>query len=417
MAKTVTARRASAKKAGAASGRPEQADGGGANAAVQAWGPVGEYVTDAMQRTILFWDVMRQRSNQYYEQKAKAVPHVLSFDAELVLDGRTFAKPVNYLLVRDHAARRRGRSIRKKRPFVVVDPRAGHGPGIGGFKADSELGVAMRAGHPCYFVGFTPDPMPGQTIEDIMRAEAVFLEKVIALHPDAEGKPCVIGNCQAGWAVLLVAAIRPELFGPIIVPGSPLSYWAGVEGENPMRYTGGLAGGSWMTALAGDLGNGKFDGGMLVENFENLNPSNTLWTKKLQPLVQGRHRRAALHRVREVVGRPRQPQRRGDPVDRRRAVRRQPARHRRDRHQRRDADRPAQHPLADHLLLLQGRQHHAAAAGARLDRRPLRQRRRHPRLRPDHRLLRCTRASATSASSSPAAWRRRSTRSSRPTST
>ena len=121
--------------------------------------------------------------------------------------------------------------------------------------------------------------MPGQTIEDIMHAEAVFLEKVIALHPGAEGKPCVIGNCQAGWAVLLVAAIRPELFGPIIVPGSPLSYWAGVEGENPMRYTGGLAGGSWMTALASDLGNGKFDGGMLVENFENLNPSNTFWTK------------------------------------------------------------------------------------------------------------------------------------------
>ncbi len=167
----------------------------------------------------------------------------------------------------------------KKRPFVVVDPRAGHGPGIGGFKADSELGMAMRAGHPSYFVGFTPDPMPGQTIEDIMHAEAIFLEKVIALHPDADGKPCVIGNCQAGWAVMMVAATRPELFGPVIIPGSPLSYWAGVEGENPMRYTGGLAGGSWMTALTSDLGNGKFDGGNLVSNFENLNPANTLWTK------------------------------------------------------------------------------------------------------------------------------------------
>ena len=51
-------------------------------------------------------------------------------------------------------------------------------------------------------------------------------------------------------------------------------------------------------------------------------------------------------------------------------------------------DRPAQHPLADHLFLLQGRQHHPAAAGAGLDRRSLRQRRRHPRLRPDHRLCR-----------------------------
>lgn len=250
----------------------------GMDAALQAWGPLGEYLVDAAQRTILFWDVLRRRSDQYQEQKARAVPHVLSFGAELVLDGRTFEHPANYLLVRIIPPA--GVVIDpKKRPFVVVDPRAGHGPGIGGFKADSELGVAMRAGHPSYFVGFTPDPMPGQTIEDIMRVEAVFLEKVIALHPAAEGKPCVIGNCQAGWAVMMVAAVRPELFGPLIIPGSPLSYWAGVEGENPMRYTGGLAGGSWMTALMGDLGGGTFDGANLVANFENLNPANTLWTK------------------------------------------------------------------------------------------------------------------------------------------
>ena len=251
---------------------------GATNTALQAWGPLGEYMTDAMQRTILFWDVLRQRSDQYYEQKSKAVPHVLSFDAELVLDARTFDKPVNYLLVRIKPPQ--GMVVDPvKRPFVVVDPRAGHGPGIGGFKADSELGVAMRAGHPCYFVGFTPEPMPGQTIEDIVYAEAAFLEKVIALHPEAEGKPCVIGNCQGGWSVMMVAAIRPDLFGPVIVAGSPLSYWAGVEGENPMRYTGGMAGGSWMTALTSDLSAGKFDGGHLVQNFENLNPANTYWTK------------------------------------------------------------------------------------------------------------------------------------------
>jgi pimeloyl-ACP methyl ester carboxylesterase len=237
-----------------------------------------DYWVDGWQRTILFWDVLRQRSDQYYAQKAKTVPHVLSFEHELVLDGRTFARPVNYGLVRIKPPA--GVAIDpKKRPFVVVDPRAGHGPGIGGFKADSELGMAMRAGHPSYFVGFTPDPMPGQTIEDIMRAEAVFLEKVIELHPQAEGKPCVIGNCQAGWAVMMLAATRPELFGPLIIPGSPLSYWAGVEGQNPMRYTGGVLGGSWLTALTSDIGAGKFDGSYLVENFENQNPANTLWTK------------------------------------------------------------------------------------------------------------------------------------------
>src|SRR5690606_33160784 len=97
-----------------------------------------EYWIDATQRTILFWDTMRRRSNVYYEQRDKAVPHVLDFEAELVLDARGFERPANYLLVRIKPPA--GVRIDPKlRPFVVVDPRAGHGPGIGGFKADSEL--------------------------------------------------------------------------------------------------------------------------------------------------------------------------------------------------------------------------------------------------------------------------------------
>ena len=88
-----------------------------------------------------------------------------------------------------------------------------------------------------------------------------------------------IGNCQAGWQIMMMAAIRPELSGPIMLAGSPLSYWAGVRGKNPMRYLGGLLGGTWLTALAGDLGNGIFDGANLVANFESLNPANTYWQK------------------------------------------------------------------------------------------------------------------------------------------
>lgn len=236
------------------------------------------YSIDAWQRGILFFDVLEQRSSKYYEHAAKLAPHVLKFDCELVLDGREFKKPVNYALVR--IVPPDGKKPDKfKRPFVIVDPRAGHGPGIGGFKPQSEIGVAMKAGHPCYFIGFLPDPVPSQTIEDIAEAEAVFLEHVISLHPEADGKPAVIGNCQAGWAVMMLAAARPELFGPIIVAGSPLSYWAGAPKQNPMRYTAGVLGGTWMTALLGDVGNGKFDGAWLVSNFENLNPSNTLWSK------------------------------------------------------------------------------------------------------------------------------------------
>jgi len=238
-----------------------------------------EYIADAAQRSVLFLDVMRQRGNQYREHLAETAPHVLEYKVELVLDGRSFDRPVNYALAR--VVPPQGIEIdSQRRPFVIVDPRAGHGPGIGGFKADSEIGVALKAGHPCYFIGFLPDPMPGQTIGDIARAEAVFLEKVASLHPQADGKPCVIGNCQAGWAIMMLAAVRPELFGPIIIAGSPLSYWAGVRGKYPMRYSGGLLGGSWLTALTSDLGHGKFDGAWLVQNFENQNPANTLWTKQ-----------------------------------------------------------------------------------------------------------------------------------------
>ena len=241
--------------------------------------PAIEYAVDTAQRSLLFLDVMRQRGNQYREHLAETAPHVLDYETELVVDGRQLDKPINYCLVRIIPPT--GIEIDPmRRPFVIVDPRAGHGPGIGGFKADSEIGVALKAGHPCYFIGFLPEPMPGQTIEGIARAEAVFLKRVLELHPQADGRPCVIGNCQAGWAVMMLAAIRPDLFGPIIVAGSPLSYWQGVHGKYPMRYSGGLLGGSWLTALTSDLGHGKFDGAWLVQNFENQNPANTLWSKQ-----------------------------------------------------------------------------------------------------------------------------------------
>ena len=239
---------------------------------------VQEYWLDAWQRSILMLDVLRQRGNTFLEQSAKEVPHVLTFKAELVVDGRTLQRPVNYALVRIIPPPET-KIDPEKAPIIVVDPRAGHGPGIGGMKQDSEIGMALAAGHPCYFVGFLPKPMPGQTIEDVCRAEAIFVEEVAKRHPDAEAKPIIIGNCQAGWQILIMAAMRPELTGPIMLAGSPLAYWAGVHGKNPLRYLGGMLGGTWLTALAGDLGNGIFDGANLVANFESMNLANTYWTK------------------------------------------------------------------------------------------------------------------------------------------
>ena len=170
----------------------------------------------------------------------------------------------------------------KLRPYVIIDPRAGHGPGIGGFKDDSQVGVALREGHPVYFVIFFRDPEPGQTLLDVCDAEQQFVKKVRALHP-ASPKPVIVGNCQGGWAAMMLAASDPDDTGPIVINGAPMSYWGGAfhegAGDNPMRYAGGMLGGTWLSSFAADMGDGIFDGAYLVENFENLNPANTFWDK------------------------------------------------------------------------------------------------------------------------------------------
>src|SRR5574337_448894 len=241
-------------------------------------GAAMEYWTDAAQRATLLFDMLADRADVYLERLEKEAPHVLAFPAEVLIDGRKLERPVNYVLVRilplDDVA-----IDPRKPPIVIVDPRAGHGPGIGGMKPESEIGVSLRAGHPVYFIGFLPKPEPGQTIEDVCRVEGMCIEEVGKRHPGAEGKAIVIANCQAGCQTMMAAAIRPELTGPIILAGSPLSYWAGVRGKNPRRYLGGLLGGTWLTSLAGDLGGGIFDGAHLVANFESLHPSNTYWKK------------------------------------------------------------------------------------------------------------------------------------------
>ena len=250
----------------------------GSSGPLSAFADAQAYMIDAAQRSLLFWDTLRRRGNEVAEAAARTAPSVLTFDSELVLDGQTLPRPVNYSLL--HIKPPAGVTVDPaKRPFIVFDPRAGHGPGIGGMKKASEIGAALQAGHPCYFVGFTTRPVPGQTVEDVCRAEAEFIRTVSGLHPQAPSLPALIGNCQAGWQIMMTAAIKPELAGPILIAGSPLSYWAGNRGKAPLRYLGGLLGGTWLTALAGDLGAGIFDGIGLVGNFENMNPANTYFRK------------------------------------------------------------------------------------------------------------------------------------------
>src|SRR5438046_635047 len=94
-------------------------------AGVKLWSDWYAYAADAAQRSILFWDTMRQRGNNFIERTRQGLPPVLHFDSETVVDGRKLARPVNYALVR--IVPPEGITVDpKRRPYVIIDPRAGH---------------------------------------------------------------------------------------------------------------------------------------------------------------------------------------------------------------------------------------------------------------------------------------------------
>lgn len=230
------------------------------------------YSRDFLERCILFWDTLRQRADDLIEHERRGLPPLLGFRFETILDARQFAHPVNYALLRiiaeDGATGTPGDE--QKSPVLVIDPRAGHGPGIGGFKKDSEVGIALTEGYPVYFVSFFPEPCRGQTLADVLHALRRFVQAVASRH--AGRAPILYGNCQAGWAVTLLSADCSGLVGPAVLNGSPLSYWSGEAGVNPMRLAAGFNGGVWLAHLVADLGDGRFDGAWLAQNFENLKP-------------------------------------------------------------------------------------------------------------------------------------------------
>jgi len=236
-----------------------------------------DYGVDAWQRAVLTLDALRERGDNDLVHEAAGDPPVLVYESDVVLDGRELARPVNYVLLRIKPPP--GVEVFDwKRPYLIIDPRAGHGAGIGGFKADSQVGVALSDGHPVYFLVFRPHPEPGQTLADVMRAEAAFVSEIRRRHPDTS-KPIIVGNCQGGWATMILAAANPDISGPLIINGAPLAYWSGRVGENPMRYFGGLFGGALPAIMLADLGNGEFDGVHLVSNFGMLNPGRNYFSK------------------------------------------------------------------------------------------------------------------------------------------
>lgn len=237
------------------------------------------YQRDVAERLVLFLDALRQRAENMLAHERAGKPPLLDFDYELILDARRFERVANYALL--YITRVGDDCVPDcldptKPPVVIIDPRAGHGPGIGGFKRESEVGIALHEGYAVYFIAFFPEPAPEQTLEDVLHALRRFIEEVSRRHPGQ--RPVLYGNCQAGWAATILAADCEGLTGPAVLNGSPLSYWAGEPGVNPMRVAGGLLGGTWLAHLTADLGGGRFDGAWLVQNFENLKPE-AVWDK------------------------------------------------------------------------------------------------------------------------------------------
>src|SRR5438477_4148565 len=87
-------------KAHSESNVPEKATNPSSPLPVPGANDLLDYWVDAWQRSILLLDVLRQRGNASAEHKARAAPHVLSFEAELMVDGCLLPRPVNYTLVR-----------------------------------------------------------------------------------------------------------------------------------------------------------------------------------------------------------------------------------------------------------------------------------------------------------------------------
>lgn len=189
------------------------------------------YGRDLWERSILFLDTLSERADNMIAHERAGMPPLLHFKYETLLDARQFERPANYALLKiievdgnswddcvDDA----------KPPVIVVDPRAGHGPGIGGFKRESEVGIAMTEGHPVYFVIFVPEPEQAQTLEDVLLALRGFVEEVSARHESAA--PILYGNGQAGLALTLLAAQCEGLAGPVVLNGCPCPAGRGPRG-------------------------------------------------------------------------------------------------------------------------------------------------------------------------------------------
>jgi hypothetical protein len=240
-----------------------------------------DYTSDFARRWVLVIEALHKRSNQALRNTERE--HVLAAPYKMVLDGRTFDKPVNYTLVKLNPPD--GFVKKHTRAVMGISPRAGRRAGIAGTMDVSQATVLLELGYEVYWVIFTREPEPGQTIPDTFEAIKAFIEVVSERHPHPSG-PILVANCQAGWATFFTKLKHRELKFTLIPIASPLSYWAGNRWDVSMRPYAGLSGGALIPAFLSDLGNGEFDGALLAGNFETHSLTNTAFAKIMRALMK-----------------------------------------------------------------------------------------------------------------------------------
>ena len=168
---------------------------------------------------------------------------------------------------------------------------------------------------------------------------------------------------------MMLAALRPDSFGPIVIsPGAPLSYWQGVHGKYPMRYSGGLMGGEpglprspAISAPASSMALGSCRISKIRTRQTHFGPKQYNLYSKIDteaPRYLGFERwwgsHVSLNAEEEIQF-----------IVDMEAVRRQQSRRRKHSNIRRLRHRSAQYPFADCRALLGGRQRYATSAGTR----------------------------------------------------
>jgi hypothetical protein len=79
------------------------------SAVIASW---PEYAVDAFQRSVLFLDLLRQRGNEEIKITSRPMATVLRFDHEVLMDGRSLQRPINYV----------HRGVQKIHPFNTLAP-------------------------------------------------------------------------------------------------------------------------------------------------------------------------------------------------------------------------------------------------------------------------------------------------------